>query len=567
MKRKLLSLLLAIMAMCGTISPLAMHAEDDFDKTAIELAELAEAEPSDIEVEAQADWTLVSSNSNDHGLITNYFTRSGFDFKVESGSGSRNDLSEKHLITNLTTGKTYTYSFLNGSGGTSELLVLVDGMSSWSSSLRVRETYIKADADGREYLKRVLGDSSFEATIITEVTANGEIRHHLSVENTSGTVQNNVNFMAMVDTMLNNNDRIPIYANGTNGTYITTEDDNFTLYAEALNGVDEMYAGRWNRKSESDFTAQTEVFSTFGRAEDELLVTDVDSAIYFRTGAVNLNPGETVEMAYQERVFLDGEAIIPSNSVVVAVVDENISELMDSEVITSTVGTTGVITRDEYYLVDNMEYVFDSVTGGTATVSGGQVTIPYTIDYTRQDIVLHYKRIVRPAQPITVYYVDETGAELATADVLNGNVGETYRSTAKTIDGYSVKETPANATGTFSMTAQTVTYVYKKIAAPVTVIHVDADNTHLIEAKILTGHIGETYTSAAQEIAGYTLKSAPQNAAGDFTHEEQTVVYVYEAAAALPATGETNLFAASLTILIASSGLFLLINKKRKLHK
>ncbi|MBC1374999.1 MucBP domain-containing protein [Listeria sp. FSL L7-1699] len=63
---------------------------------------------------------------------------------------------------------------------------------------------------------------------------------------------------------------------------------------------------------------------------------------------------------------------------------------------------------------------------------------------------------------ITVKYVDTEGNELASVETLSGNVDVNYTSEAKTIDGWTLKETPNNATGVFSKEAQTVTYVYEK---------------------------------------------------------------------------------------------------------
>ncbi|MBC1817350.1 LPXTG cell wall anchor domain-containing protein, partial [Listeria seeligeri] len=48
------------------------------------------------------------------------------------------------------------------------------------------------------------------------------------------------------------------------------------------------------------------------------------------------------------------------------------------------------------------------------------------------------------------------------SDTLSGNVGDAYNSTAKDIEGWKLKTAPSNATGTFSDTAQTVTYVYEE---------------------------------------------------------------------------------------------------------
>ncbi|MBC8824645.1 MucBP domain-containing protein, partial [Escherichia coli] len=49
-----------------------------------------------------------------------------------------------------------------------------------------------------------------------------------------------------------------------------------------------------------------------------------------------------------------------------------------------------------------------------------------------------------------------------TPDILSGNEGDAYASTPKTIDGYTLTQTPTNAQGTFTEEPQTVIYVYTK---------------------------------------------------------------------------------------------------------
>ncbi|KNX53114.1 MucBP domain-containing protein, partial [Listeria monocytogenes] len=51
--------------------------------------------------------------------------------------------------------------------------------------------------------------------------------------------------------------------------------------------------------------------------------------------------------------------------------------------------------------------------------------------------------------PVTVKYVDGDGNELATSDTLNGKMDAPYQTTAKSLSGWAVKTTPANATGVF----------------------------------------------------------------------------------------------------------------------
>ncbi|QMU07839.1 DUF5776 domain-containing protein [Levilactobacillus suantsaii] len=68
--------------------------------------------------------------------------------------------------------------------------------------------------------------------------------------------------------------------------------------------------------------------------------------------------------------------------------------------------------------------------------------------------------IVPASQPVTVRYHDSKGKSLAPDQHLTGALGTTYRTTPKKIAGYTLKKTTGPTTGTFTTTAQTVTYQY-----------------------------------------------------------------------------------------------------------
>ncbi|HEM2232159.1 TPA: MucBP domain-containing protein, partial [Listeria monocytogenes] len=139
--------------------------------------------------------------------------------------------------------------------------------------------------------------------------------------------------------------------------------------------------------------------------------------------------------------------------------------------------------------------------------------------------------------PVTVKYVDADGNELATSDTLNGKIDAPYQTTAKSLSGWAVKTTPANATGVFTNANQTVTYVYEKAdGAPVTVKYVDADGNELATSDTLNGKIDAPYQTTAKSLSGWTVKTTPANATGVFTNANQTVTYVYEKADGAPVT-------------------------------
>ncbi|MEB8419347.1 MucBP domain-containing protein, partial [Enterococcus casseliflavus] len=107
------------------------------------------------------------------------------------------------------------------------------------------------------------------------------------------------------------------------------------------------------------------------------------------------------------------------------------------------------------------------------------------------------------AAPVTVRYEDTEGNELATPTVMNGKVGLPYTSEAKAIPGWFVAQTPSNANGTYSETAQEVVYVYERSdAAPVTVRYEDTEGNELATPTVMNGKVGLPYTSEAKTIPG-----------------------------------------------------------------
>ncbi|MGF1931647.1 MucBP domain-containing protein [Enterococcus casseliflavus] len=192
----------------------------------------------------------------------------------------------------------------------------------------------------------------------------------------------------------------------------------------------------------------------------------------------------------------------------------------------------------------------------TPTVMNGKVGLPYTSEAktingwyvsqtptnangtyseTAQEVVYVYER--SDAAPVTVRYEDKEGNELAAPTVMNGKVGLPYESEAKTIPGWFVAQTPSNANGTYSETAQEVVYVYERSnAAPVTVRYEDKEGNQLSAPTILNGKVGLPYASEAKTILGWYVSQMPTNANGTYSETAQEVVYVYERSDAAPVT-------------------------------
>jgi len=215
-------------------------------------------------------------------------------------------------------------------------------------------------------------------------------------------------------------------------------------------------------------------------------------------------------------------------------------------------------------LDDNGNIVFTQIKdqvmpGSTATVFDGFKTtqLPYKYYLARvfdDEAGGQYFSVYTPytigeeGQPVTVHYQDTAGEMIHPDSVLTtGLVGETYTTDPLEIDGYTLKTTPENATGTFGDTAIDVTYVYTKNAGTVTppavtppvvtpdqtitvtVHYQTADGTPVAPDVLVTGKAGDTYTTspAAKVLDGYELVTTPANASGTLGDSDFTVTYVY----------------------------------------
>lgn len=211
---------------------------------------------------------------------------------------------------------------------------------------------------------------------------------------------------------------------------------------------------------------------------------------------------------------------VETGKVIIKYVNEEGTEIADTKTKVGTVGaayTTTAVKISGYTLKtapDNAK--------GTFTKEDITVTYVYKVG---DDPVVTGKVIVK--------YEDEAGAELKEAVTLTGNVGETYTTSSASIEGYTLKATPDNATGLYTKEDITVTYVYKKNDIPadkgkVIVKYLDEEGASIKEDVIMTGDVGASYTTAAATVEGYTLKTTPDNAAGTYTKQDITVTYIYK---------------------------------------
>ncbi|GAB6092745.1 MucBP domain-containing protein [Furfurilactobacillus curtus] len=142
---------------------------------------------------------------------------------------------------------------------------------------------------------------------------------------------------------------------------------------------------------------------------------------------------------------------------------------------------------------------------------------------------------------VTVNHQYEDGTLIHSYE-LAGPVGEAYQT--EPIAGLSLVTQPTNAKGQYTNQPQTVTYVYRNgdpdpqppvQLGQVHVIHQYEDGS-LIHDYRTSGIVGDAYTTSP--LPGYQLVKKPANANGEFTANEQTVIYVYAQADPEPGNPE-----------------------------
>ncbi|MBC1702227.1 MucBP domain-containing protein [Listeria welshimeri] len=176
----------------------------------------------------------------------------------------------------------------------------------------------------------------------------------------------------------------------------------------------------------------------------------------------------------------------------------------------------------------------------TTTVTKGtkETKKPGNIEgYTYVGYIHTSKNDTTPTPPVeqgtvTVNYQDEQGNSVAPSETLKGDVGKTYKTVQKDVEGYDFKEVQGNATGEFTTKAQVVNYIYAKTVTPVeqgtvTVNYQDEQGNTVAPTETLKGDVGETYTTVQKDVEGYDFKEVQGNTTGEFTKESQVVTYIY----------------------------------------
>ena len=202
-------------------------------------------------------------------------------------------------------------------------------------------------------------------------------------------------------------------------------------------------------------------------------------------------------------------------SVLVKYQDEEENLIAPTKVVKGNVG--------EEYKVEK-----EVIEGYTFKEVKGSETGKYTTE--PQEVIYLYTKNKVVGGEVLVRYHDVSGHPISNNLIKSGTVGEEYKTEQLTIEEYTFKEVQGEATGKFEESPKEVTYVYSKNpvkAANVTVKYQDEKGETISKDIILTGNVGEAYTSEQLSIPEYKFKEVIGKQTGEYQSTEQVVIYVY----------------------------------------
>lgn len=285
------------------------------------------------------------------------------------------------------------------------------------------------------------------------------------------------------------------------------------------------------------YTSTADGTITMGEKVYRLSVTPSNATGSYTSG--------TTEVVY---VYKAESAAAGTGRVIVKYVDTAGKEIVQSRVMTGTVGTAYKTDMVSSLTIGNTTYVLSQNPGNAEG------------KYMSADIVVTYVYEVssQPVQrgKVSVSYVDENGTELSAPLTLEGAVGDAYSVEVSPIiianeQVYQLKNIPDNAAGVYTAGQITVICVYKSSVQKaenvgnVFVKYVNEDGEEISDAQMITGTVGEDYTTnAVPAIVGqsgtYLLKAKPRNASGKYTVADIFVIYIYTSAQQTSTNPGTN---------------------------
>lgn len=263
-------------------------------------------------------WQVVPATAVGEQLASRDFTRDGIDYSAKinrprSPAQVGVPLLVANTIVQPATGESWTYAF--NSGSVSTLFFSYDptrGM--WSILSRDAVYYTKSSANG-DVAVAIAGYAHnagampnlppiFNYSEVLDVTDDGRLVHHITITNITDATLSNIGFLVDIDTALNGEMNSRTTVNGANSVYIDTK--QFRLYMDMLVG-DRMLFGDAYGALNSDFVTHYKNVADYAPGT---AIEGYYGVTAYGTNWADLAPGESVTLAFQERLYPPGTVTI-----------------------------------------------------------------------------------------------------------------------------------------------------------------------------------------------------------------------------------------------------------------
>ena len=170
----------------------------------------------------------------------------------------------------------------------------------------------------------------------------------------------------------------------------------------------------------------------------------------------------------------------------------------------------------------------------------GNVSDPITVDTSKEFAGYKFKEnknsdikaFISDPQDITLVYSKNKADNTS-----DGSDGSNSSDSSDSSNGSNSSNSSNSSNGSnASNTAGSIVSSPAALAPAVTVHYQDEYGNTVAPDRVIQGRIGDGYTTGAETVSGYTLKTRPDNATGFFINSPQSVTYVYKS------DGQTNNF-------------------------
>ena len=174
---------------------------------------------------------------------------------------------------------------------------------------------------------------------------------------------------------------------------------------------------------------------------------------------------------------------------------------------------------DEYDIPSREFSGYDLVIDNLPNNSKGEMTEE------KIEVNYYYKKKAK----VVVEYIDkQTGEKITEDEIIQGHIGDDYKTEEKTFDGYDLIEKPTNGEGEMTEEEIVVKYYYER-KAEVEVKYLEKGTDYEVEeGETISGHVGDKYETEQKEVAYYKFVEKTTNWKGNMTKEKITVIYYYE---------------------------------------